>query len=85
MLILSWVSESEISFSKYTFALVTCSVVVTFSIYFPDILLPGRIFSVPQNTSTMERDDKVERSKLLVMDTAVFPGNNCGMLLPIFV
>lgn len=89
-LILNCVSELEISFCKYTITLVTHSLVVIFSIYFPDILLWSSSFSVPQNTSTVERKDRGGKEQALgygydCSQTNNGAGNSRGMVLPIFV
>lgn len=77
-LILNWVSKSEISLCKYTTALVTCSLLVIFFIYFPNILLWS---TAPQYHKTLPQwkgRTEMERSKLLVMDTALFPNKQWG-------
>lgn len=77
-LILSWVSKSEISLCKYTIALVTCSLVIIFSLYFPDILLWNSSSSVPQNTSTVGRKDRGGKEQALGCGYRFVPKQTMG-------
>lgn len=78
-LILSWVSESQISFCKYTFALVTCSFVVVFFLNIFKLFYCGVGTSQFHKTLPQWKGRaEVERRKLLVMDTGLFPNKQRG-------